>query len=124
LKPESNWRNKAMTMTNKPTQSTEQKRNQKTSSFALYDAVEVKGWGDSWHSDYWVLAIEPDNSCIVSRTYQGDHNITQLSFPSRVTSDRLRKCDTKLKVTGSVYSADSFLKEYGDSMLRAFRKEG
>lgn len=96
------------------------------SKLKVYDAVELRGvWlGQEykWFEGYYILKIEGDDSYIISHPYPGKDNITQLTWPYRVSLDKLRKPDKppKLSVTGGVYSKDSFLKEYGASMLRAF----
>jgi hypothetical protein len=96
------------------------------SNLRQYDAVEIKkAYGNEWDTGYWILKIEESGSCLVSRTYQGDHGITQLSFPTRCSPTELRKPTTppKLKVTGGIYKAENFLQEYGACMVRALYKE-
>jgi hypothetical protein len=97
--------------------------------FQKYEAVEVKGmWLGSyfqWWSGYYILEVEDDDNYLISSTYKGDHNITQLTFPTRAHADRLRKPDNppKLSVTGGIYSGDNFLQQSGASMVRAFYRE-
>ena len=89
--------------------------------FQQYDAVELSS-RRKWWTGYYILEIERDGNCLISRTYQGEHNLTQLSWPYRVSPNLLRKPESepKLSVTGGAYSAKNFLKEYGASMVRSF----
>ena len=93
-----------------------------------YDAVELRGvWlGNDfqWWPGYYILEIQKDGSFLISRTYKGDHNITQLTWPYQALPEELRKPETppKLSVTGGVYNAQNFLQEYGACMLRAYRQ--
>jgi hypothetical protein len=97
--------------------------------FQKHDAVELKGIAlkddYKWWSGYYVLEIEKDGSCLISRTYLGAHNITQLTWPYRVSPDRLRKPEVipKLSVTGGIYSAKNFLPEYGAFMVNSFYRD-
>jgi hypothetical protein len=97
--------------------------------FQKYDAVEFRGVeladGYHWWSGYYVLEVEKDGNCLISRTYPGAHNITQLSWPYRASPEFLRKPEStpKLSVTGGIYSAQNFLQEYGSSMVRSFYRD-
>jgi hypothetical protein len=97
--------------------------------FQRYDAVELRGMklkeDYKWWTGYYVLEIEKDGSCLISRTYPGAHNITQLSWPYRVSPDKLRKPESipKLSVAGGIYSAKDFLSEYGAFMVRSFYRD-
>lgn len=101
----------------------------KETKFQKYDAVEVKGVelpeGYKWWPGYYILEIEKDGSCLISYTYRGDHNITQLSWPHRISPDSLRKpeIEPKLSVTGGIYSNKNFLQEYGAFMVRSFYRD-
>ncbi len=97
--------------------------------FQRYDAVEFRGIkladGYQWWGGYYVLEVENDGNCLISRTYQGGNNITQLSWPYRTSPDLLRKPETvpKLSVTGGIYLAANFLPEYGACMVRSFYRD-
>ncbi|MBD0344905.1 MAG: hypothetical protein ICV63_08790 [Coleofasciculus sp. Co-bin14] len=99
-------------------------------NFKKYEAVELKGVrlneeDYKWWTGYYILEIEKDGSYLVSRTYQGNHNITQLTWPYRVSVDDIRKPETepKLSVTGGVFSRQNFLQVYGASMVGAFYRD-
>ncbi len=91
-----------------------------------YDAVELRGVkrgeGYVWWSGYYILEVERDGKYLISRPYQGEHNITQLTWPHRVSPEVLRKPESepKLSVTGGIYSTKNFLQEYGAFMVRSF----
>ncbi|MEQ8539338.1 MAG: hypothetical protein RIB93_18025 [Coleofasciculus sp. D1-CHI-01] len=128
-----------MTSTNKPTQITEkqqkeqrlqtpqQKKNEPV--FEVYDPVDVRGvWlgqeqGYQWHPGCYVLHREIKKGqwwYMITRPYQGNNNITQLSYPIAYPSEKLRKTEnpTPLKVTGGIYKANEFLQQYGASLLK------
>ncbi len=103
--------------------------------FALYDSVDICGvWiseekGYQWHSGCYVIHQEFKQGrwwYAIARPYQGNNNITQLSYPVAYTSNRLRKTEnpTPLKVTGGVYKSDDFLSQYGASLLRNALQNG
>lgn len=124
-----------MTTTNKPTQTTDPKPRKSEPEFALYEPVDIRGvWlgkdkGYQWHSGCYILHQEFRQGqwwYAIARPYQGNQNITQLSYPVAYTSTRLRKTETPalLKVTGGVYKANEFLPQYGASLLRNAQQKG
>lgn len=103
--------------------------------FEIYAPVDVRGVclgeekGYQWHPGSYVLHREFQQGqwwYIITRPYQGSNNITQLSYPIAYTAAHLRITNnpTPLKVTGAIYKADDFLKQYGASLLQSTIKNG
>ncbi|HAX87330.1 MAG TPA: hypothetical protein DCY91_13975 [Cyanobacteria bacterium UBA11370] len=124
-----------MTTTNRLTQTTDPTLKRSQPEFKLYEPVDIRGvWlgqekGYQWHSGCYILHQEFRQGqwwYAIARPYQGNHNITQLSYPLAYTSERLRKTEnsTPLKVTGGVYKSDEFLPHYGGALLRNALQNG
>lgn len=129
-----------MNTTKKTTQNMDMSANQRSQDqlrsdreFDLYEAVDVRGVktkdGYQWHPGCYILHREFRNNqwwYAITRPYQGDKNITQLSYPVAYTKKRLRPTEnpTPIKVTGGIYKSDEFLQHYGGAIMRSALNAG